>query len=437
MKICRISIFYTLVTLTLVFCHNTFAAGAIDIKAFATPQTILTDVPVVEKGNPEDIRLTSKLDGTWQEAYPETGMTFIEYVTSNAPRPTTEKKYIYLLPYGNFDSSIQFRKVAKLVSAFFSLPVKVMPQKNIPSNLYNKMYRKYDADQILLEMRNNLPKDAFAYAAITDKDMFSGRLSAVFGLAYCDLRSCVISTARTCANSHKIGGKREFVRIFKLLTHEICHVIGLPHCSAHKCLMNGTMSLSDVDNAPLTLCGPCLKKLQWNIGFDMLERYRNISNALSTLNITEGQYALATRIDRLKNDDLNDRLESDILAYNSKKKINTKASSFDLPELEQEEKIVSQKKTAEINTSNNVLASVSKSNPVIKQKPYANIRNTMRRQEFSDNTNAIEKLKNLRNLSPAVLSAAKTAAIRNLERKEASAHNSDANLVAARMEDLW
>ena len=40
--------------------------------------------------------------------------------------------------------------------------------------------------------------------------------------------------------------------------------------------MNGSNSLPESDTQPLRLCPPCLKKLQWNRGFDVLERYRKL-----------------------------------------------------------------------------------------------------------------------------------------------------------------
>jgi archaemetzincin len=37
--------------------------------------------------------------------------------------------------------------------------------------------------------------------------------------------------------------------------------------------MNGSNHLRESDRRPLHLCPVCLRKLQWSIGFDVLERY--------------------------------------------------------------------------------------------------------------------------------------------------------------------
>ena len=43
--------------------------------------------------------------------------------------------------------------------------------------------------------------------------------------------------------------------------------------------MNGSNHLAESDRRPLHLCPVCLRKLQWNIGFDVLERYTALERA--------------------------------------------------------------------------------------------------------------------------------------------------------------
>ena len=40
--------------------------------------------------------------------------------------------------------------------------------------------------------------------------------------------------------------------------------------------MNGSNSLEESDSQPLELCPVCLRKLQWNVGFDVAERFRGL-----------------------------------------------------------------------------------------------------------------------------------------------------------------
>ena len=62
-------------------------------------------------------------------------------------------------------------------------------------------------------------------------------------------------------------------RSCKVLAHETSHMFGLAHCTYFNCLMNGSNHLVESDRRPLHLCPVCLRKLQWSIGFDVLERY--------------------------------------------------------------------------------------------------------------------------------------------------------------------
>lgn len=41
--------------------------------------------------------------------------------------------------------------------------------------------------------------------------------------------------------------------------------------------------------APSFLCGVCLRKLQWRLGFDVLERYRLLGEAFGGMNTAQEQ----------------------------------------------------------------------------------------------------------------------------------------------------
>ena len=51
-------------------------------------------------------------------------------------------------------------------------------------------------------------------------------------------------------------------------------MLSMFHCTAYKCLMNGSNSLSELDREPEWLCPVCLKKLQWNVGLDVRAHYQ-------------------------------------------------------------------------------------------------------------------------------------------------------------------
>lgn len=50
-------------------------------------------------------------------------------------------------------------------------------------------------------------------------------------------------------------------------------MFGMQHCIHYTCLMNGSNHIAESDSRQLRLCPVCLRKLQWSVGFDVVERY--------------------------------------------------------------------------------------------------------------------------------------------------------------------
>jgi archaemetzincin len=48
-------------------------------------------------------------------------------------------------------------------------------------------------------------------------------------------------------------------------SHETGHILGLRHCTAYSCLMNGSNHQEEKDRWPIHLCPVCLRKLCWNL----------------------------------------------------------------------------------------------------------------------------------------------------------------------------
>lgn len=255
-------------------------------------------VPIVEDALPEDVRLPDR--GDWTEAYPETGVTFLEYVTSRPLRPTRMRRTIVLATLGDLRDRRTVGQVADFVNAYFGLPVRVVDRFELPDRAYRRKRWQYDADEVLLDLQSRLPRDAFVLIGLTHADLFSGRLRSVYGLSYSDLNTSMVSTARIWAAPRRAADADERLRLAKLVVHEICHNLGLPHCAAHRCRMNGTMGRSDLDRAPVTLCGPCLRKVEWNIGFDRLRRYRAVAASLRRMRCRSESLAYGARIRRLE-----------------------------------------------------------------------------------------------------------------------------------------
>jgi archaemetzincin len=108
------------------------------------------------------------------------------------------------------------------------------------------------------------PIDALEYLALTASDLWPGRgWNFVFGEANLRQRTGVWSIYRN-------GDPGEdftvcLRRTLGTASHELCHALTMHHCTAFRCLMNGSNHQQERDARPLHLCPVCLRKLCWNL----------------------------------------------------------------------------------------------------------------------------------------------------------------------------
>jgi archaemetzincin len=54
-------------------------------------------------------------------------------------------------------------------------------------------------------------------------------------------------------------------RTLATASHETGHILGMAHCTAYSCLMNGSNHQEEKDRRPMRPCPACLRKLCWNL----------------------------------------------------------------------------------------------------------------------------------------------------------------------------
>jgi archaemetzincin len=59
-------------------------------------------------------------------------------------------------------------------------------------------------------------------------------------------------------------------RTLSTASHETGHILGMWHCTAYSCLMNGSNHQEEKDRRPMHLCPVCLRKLCWNLQVEPL-----------------------------------------------------------------------------------------------------------------------------------------------------------------------
>ena len=220
-------------------------------------------------------RLTRDNAPGWYGIFAEPVQTLAAYRAQNPRRPTATRGALVLVPLGSFSPAEkrQLQELREFCALYFALPTRLeaplpLEPLNVPARGENAK-TQFDADAILARLAPRLPADAVAYLAVTNRDLWSGDLSFVFGLASLENRVGVYSLARYRAKGAR---DRELRRACQVLGHETGHMFGITHCVFYRCVMNGSNSLPDADGTPLDLCPACEAKLRWNIGYEGAQR---------------------------------------------------------------------------------------------------------------------------------------------------------------------
>jgi archaemetzincin len=223
----------------------------------------------------------------WLGVHEEPGQTFAQFKASHPNRPTNSRRVIYLQPLGEFsaDRSPPIEKLREFAAAFFAMEVKALPTVLLDGSRFTTRHNPNTGnlqiltDDVLDCLKARMPADAFCVLAITMEDLYpEPSWNFVFGQASLRERVGVYSFARydpAFYSEPRNPGYETLLprRSCKVLAHETAHMFGLAHCTFFNCLMNGSNHLAESDRRPLHLCPVCLRKLQWSIGFDVLERY--------------------------------------------------------------------------------------------------------------------------------------------------------------------
>ena len=111
---------------------------------------------------------------------------------------------------------------------------------------------------VLDQLARQRPDDALALIALTAVDLYPDpSWNFVFGQASLTERVGVWSLWR-----NGTPGSAEYLRrTIMTAAHELTHMLGVQHCTAWECLMNGSNHQAEKDARPLALCPHDLAKL--------------------------------------------------------------------------------------------------------------------------------------------------------------------------------
>jgi archaemetzincin len=215
--------------------------------------------------------------GDWLAEHDEPGQTFAEYLTARPVRRSDQLTTLYLCFVGDFSAAQRhvLYLTRQYLALFFDCPVKVhrqVPLAAIPARA-RRTHPSWGGPQVLTGyvlhelLEPERPADSLAYVALTASDLWAGRgWNFVFGKANLRKRTGVWSIYRNGDPGQGEAAYRLCLRrTLGTASHELGHVLTMHHCTAFRCLMNGSNHQEERDARPLHLCPVCLRKLCWNL----------------------------------------------------------------------------------------------------------------------------------------------------------------------------
>ncbi len=227
------------------------------------------------------VPLPAPQPGDWLYHFPEQGQTYQQFLLqaqSQRDLVHTRDK-LYVVPLGKLPSKYKpvMKATAEYLSAYYDAPTRILPVDVMPTNAYHKKRGQYDARGVLDALAARLPSDAIGLVGVTTDDLFIPSVNFVFGLGSFRQRVAVFSIHRY-GDDYSLSGDTGTLlrRSMTVATHELGHVMSMRHCTAYRCVMNGTSSLEEADRHTLHLCPVCRRKAEHVRDWHREDRYANL-----------------------------------------------------------------------------------------------------------------------------------------------------------------
>ncbi len=220
----------------------------------------------------------------WLAENDEDGQTYEGYLSQQFNNVNEKRKVIYIQPIEKKIDKSFLDKLKQFTEAYYyGLEVRIrkvidLDQLKVDSRINDSHGKiQVNASQILQKLETKLPADAYCMIAVCLTDLYHREdWNFVFGVASLKKRIGVFSFFRYFDPDDE---SLTFWRSCKVMVHEIGHMFHIRHCVYFNCIMNGSNTLEENDKKPMEMCPVCIRKLQHNITFEMVDRYKQLADA--------------------------------------------------------------------------------------------------------------------------------------------------------------
>jgi len=166
-------------------------------------------------------------------------------------------------PLGDVDRPL-VELARSAVSEAFGLRADIWPARPLPESAFYAPGKRYRAEKLLTYLDGLRSQGSPKVVGLTSVDISTskGRYDdwGIFGMADLGGSSCIISAFRLGRD----GASADLIaaRLVKAVTHEVGHVLGLPHCPAPGCIMQDARGkIATIDRSNGAFCLDCQKRL--------------------------------------------------------------------------------------------------------------------------------------------------------------------------------
>ena len=165
-------------------------------------------------------------------------------------------KTLKIMPFGEISQEL-LDAISEELRYTFNILCDILGPAGLPKEYYNQFRHQFVADRVLDFLSERFKGNILA---VTDEDLYSERLSFIFGQAELPGRVAIVSIHRLDLKFYKQKGDKNLLkeRTVKEAVHEVGHALfGLTHCPNHRCVMCFSNTIVDVDRKDKNLCDVC------------------------------------------------------------------------------------------------------------------------------------------------------------------------------------